>query len=49
VNDWRAEGSAVQARELIHPKVEPEIAFVLSMRSKDRAATLAPCWPPLTL
>jgi 2-oxo-3-hexenedioate decarboxylase len=40
------DGGEVKVSQLIHPKVEPEIAFVMKRRSRARAATSAPCWRP---
>ena len=43
-----AEGATVDTSALIHPKVEPEIAFVLKHALRGQAATSARCWRPPT-
>lgn len=39
------EGAEIPAGALIHPKVEPEIAFILKHPLRGRAAMPARCWP----
>jgi len=42
------EGAEVKVKELIHPKVEPEIAFVLKRALKGPGCHIAAVLPPLT-